>query len=112
MVGVSLDGLDAVLDRVDHMARKLRHLDHQLAHELANWEVQDLHRKKPGMHRTHGGGKTVIRAHSRYELRRSRLAQRRIHYRGRTSTRDILRQELLDKLIARLDALMEERLTF
>jgi hypothetical protein len=110
VIGMAID-VDKALERLDSMARKIRHLDHvDIPHEMRDWEVEDVHRKRPGTHRGRRGGHVLFRLHSWYEVRRSRLAQRRIHYRGRTSQRDVLGAELIDKLIQRLDLLMQEKL--
>jgi hypothetical protein len=112
MIGVEIEGIDAVEERLMKMARRIAHLDRAILHEVRDWETEDVHRKKPGAHRTQGGARVLFRQHSWYETKRSRLAARRKFYVGRTSTRAVLRVELIDKLIVRLDALMQDRLTW
>jgi hypothetical protein len=107
MLSVEISGIEDIQQRFEEMHTKLREFNHAIADEFAAWQREDVHRPRADVRRAYPGFKTTFRQHSRYELRRSRLARRRVHYRGRTSTRDILRAELIDKLIARLDALSE-----
>jgi hypothetical protein len=113
MLEINVDGVDRITRRLERMQRKLEHFEGALLHEVRDWEVQDVHRKQPGAHGSRDGtviARVIFRPHSRYEMKRSMLARRRLHYKGRTSTRDILRKQLIDRLIVRLNAKIEEEL--
>jgi hypothetical protein len=111
-----------MMHKIDHMKRV------EIGHELSEWQTADLDRKKPFTmrFRSRGQAKTVIRPHSLFEVKRSRLYQsgmrRRIkrgskskrtlaalsHYEPKTSTRPILRQAMEDLLWARMRAMLDK----
>jgi hypothetical protein len=93
------------------MIEKLRDLKHAEADEFAAWQIEDMHRQHAAVHPNHSGAYTIVRPHSRYEVRRHQRNLRRLlrhgRYIGKVSTRPILRPELLDQLSSRLSALLE-----
>jgi hypothetical protein len=129
--------LEAVKHRVDHMLQSIDHLKSvDIGHELAAWQVEDMHRHRPFVMRYRRAGRavTIIRPHSLFEMTRSKRYQRT---RGRrlarllgrrtkrswlkaqaafhsfqapTSQRDILRQEMLERLSERLMEMATEKI--
>jgi hypothetical protein len=116
MIEVSLDAsgpaatIAGMLRRIDHFKRV------DIGQGLSEWQTDDMHRNRPFTMRNRKAGRatTLIRPHSRYEVNRSRAAQRRLtrrakrpSYTGPTqirhwSTRPILRSELYESLITRM----------
>jgi hypothetical protein len=109
----------------------VRQLDHfgrvGIGQEMSEWQTEDMHRKRPFTKRNRSAktAATLVRPHSRYEVNRSRNAQRRIARRARKhgellslvtqptrprSTRPILRAELVLKLHERMSQAMREKL--
>jgi hypothetical protein len=112
----SFDGLSEITNKLEEMEGKIKSLEHEgLVDETRNWEVQDVHRHRPGAKRMRGGGARVIfRPHSRYEMMKSRRAVRKLFRRGRyiykRSIRPILRQVMIDRLKERVSELLSEKL--
>ena len=113
MLTIDIDAvaLKAIDRKLEEMQEKIEQLKHTgLADELADWETQDMHRRRPFVKRRRVGASTTIRPHSLYEMRRRRKVfqryARRHRRKGRyvtafdirTSTRPNLRAELLDRL--------------
>ena len=100
--------------RLRKMVRTLAHYGSiDLGQELSAWQVDDMHRHRPFTKRTRRKAATVIRPHSKYEVERSVQAQaraRRRHQVVARSTRPILRDELLQKLQQRMEALAAEKI--
>jgi hypothetical protein len=110
--------VNGILRKVDHFKRV------DIGAELSAWQTEDMHRKRPFTmgNRSKGTAATKIRPHSRYEVQRSRMAQRRIARRSkranyipsteqrRWSTRAILRADLYARLIARMDRALNDKL--
>jgi hypothetical protein len=106
-----LGALNDMLGQLQHFGRVT------IGQELSSWQVDDMHRHRPFTERNRGkkSASTLVRPHSRYEVNRSRMAQRRVARRARKknalepapvlrwSTRPILRAELLASLQTRLD---------
>lgn len=110
------------LKTVSGMIRKVNHFKRvDIGTTLSDWQTEDLHRKRPFTMRSRAKGMaaTRIRPHSRYEVMRSRKAQRRLARRAKRktfiaasaiyrkwSTRPILRADMRTLLVRRLsDAL-------
>jgi hypothetical protein len=123
MLEMKIEGLPDIEKRLGSMVGRLRQLTARgVRNELADWEVEDMHRQAPWARRSRprGTAYTTVRPHSRYEMRRSRAYQRRAlrrtlkgstaFFEAKTSTRPILRQELLDRLAERYVELLSERL--
>jgi hypothetical protein len=114
MLSITLQGLDRITNRLDAMRHKVQHVQHvDIAHEMADWEVQDVHRHRPGMHHTRIGARTKFRPHSRYEMRRHQQALRRLSKRSimrLASTRPILRQVMIERLRERMVAMLDNKL--
>jgi hypothetical protein len=116
MLTIQIDGIKAVTDRFDEMTTKIEQLrSHDLAHELADWEVQDLNRRRPYTKHRRNGGSTIVRAHSWFEVKGRRKVVRKLIRKGRyvvprRSTRPVLRPFLLDQLSDRIEALAEASL--
>jgi hypothetical protein len=113
--------ITAMLHQIDHFGRV------GIGTEMSDWQVEDMHRHRPFTMRNRSQKKasTMVRPHSRYEVNRSRMAQRRIARRARrksgplavaaqpqarTSTRPILRAELLVGFTKRMTEAMHEKL--
>ena len=66
--------------RIAKMIGRIRHIKQvEVGSLLSDWQVQDMHRKRPGTKRirSRGVAATIIRPHSRYEMQRGeRFAQR------------------------------------
>ena len=117
--------LDEVKHSINRMKQNLEHLRTvDLGHELSEWQVQDVGRSKPFTmkYRRAGRAQTVFRSHSWKRIKRSIAYQRRgsslltralsrrtkkgylrtmaqYHaFQPLTSTREILRQELIEGL--------------
>jgi hypothetical protein len=120
MYTVSAD-VSGPLASINGMIRKIDHFKRvDIGQELSAWQVEDMHRKRPFTmrNRSRGRATTLVRPHSRYEVNRSRMAQRRLARRAKRasftgsavyrkwSMRPILRAELLTVLTRRMsDAL-------
>jgi len=121
----------ALEKRFTRMAEKIDHFKRNtMGSVMSDWQVEDMHRDKPFTMRwrAQGRAQTVVRPHSLYEmiksqgvllpvkqqrraikgLRKNQLTYklRRGFYKSlrehrRWSTRDILRKELIDMLMAR-----------
>jgi hypothetical protein len=139
MITIDIDDatLEAVKHRIDHMLQSIDHLKRvDIGHELSEWQTEDLHRNKPFTmrYRRAGRAETVIRPHSLFEMKRSvryqrtrgrrlaRLLGRRTKrswlkaqaafhsFQAQTSQREILRQEMLERLSERLGEMAQEHL--
>jgi hypothetical protein len=115
MAHIALLGLDRVARKIDGMRYKIRHLEHvDIVHEMRDWEVETVNRKRPGTRHIRLGGKVLFRPHSKFEMKRHQLAVRRLIKHGGTvrpaSTRPILRQMLIDRLRERMTHLLREKL--
>jgi hypothetical protein len=117
-VSGALGAIGDMLHKLDHFGRV------DVGQQLSDWQVEDMHRHRPFTMRNRGAKKasTIVRPHSRYEVNRSRMAQRRIARRAkrkrpvkfagelRTSSRPILRAELLVSFHERLTKAFHEKL--
>jgi hypothetical protein len=137
MINIDLEGLDEVRHSINRMAQSLEHLrTTDLGGELSAWQTEDVHRNKPFTmrYRRAGRAQTVFRAHSWKRIKRSIAYQRRggslltralgrrtqkgylramaaYHaFQPLTSTRAILRQELIEQLGERLVEMAKEKL--
>ena len=136
-LNLDIEDLEAVKHRVDHMLQSIDHLKSvDIGHELSEWQVEDLHRNKPFTmrYRRAGRAETVIRPHSLFEMKRSvryqRTRGRRLarllgrhtsraflkaqglfhSFQPTVSQREILRQEMLERLVVRLGEMAKEHL--
>jgi hypothetical protein len=123
--------ITGMLEKVNHFKRV------DIGAELSAWQTEDMHRHRPFTMRSRAKGRatTVVRPHSLFEVQRSirarsgasRLAKlqakprKRAYrgqllefssYRGRYSTRPILREELLQGLTARMNTALHEKLVW
>jgi hypothetical protein len=112
---IELKGMDAVAQKIAHMQETIKKLPDDMETELFNWQAEDMHRRNPGVKRQ---GKrrrsTIVRPHSlgemmhrfrakRKQAMRQRRRKRRRHGRvyQRTSSRPVLRDELLTRFYER-----------
>jgi hypothetical protein len=116
VISFRLDGVEKVLETLDGMKEKIKHFEHvDIRHELGDWQVDDMNRKKPGTRKLPHGAYTIVRPRSRWELKKQRQAIRR-HFlktaviRRPASNRPILRQVLIDKLQDRMTTLLRDKL--
>ena len=107
----------AAQETVDSMIHQLTHFTRiDIGQVMSDWQTEDMHRQRPFTMRNRGAGRatTIVRPHSRFEVNRSRMAQRRIARRAKSkkwagvvspfrkwSTRPILRSEMMDDLVRR-----------
>ena len=118
MVTFQITGLDAISKRLGDMLHRIEHFKAvDIGHELSAWQTDQMHRKRPFTMRARRAGRatTIIRPHSRYEMRHARSAFRRAlrhHLAGPVhwSTRPILRGELLDELQTRMGEALNEKI--
>jgi hypothetical protein len=137
MFNIDIDGLAEAQHAIGHMLQSIDHLKRvDLGHELSEWQVEDLHRNRPFTmrYRRAGRAETVIRPHSLFEMKRgiryqrtrgrrlARLLGRRTKrswvkaeslfhsFQPQTSQREILRQEMLERLSERLLEMGQEHL--
>jgi len=118
MYSVEVD-VSGPLKTVTRMIRTVNHFKRvDLGTVMSDWQVEDMHRKRPFTMRSRARGivRTVVRPHSRYEVNRSRKAQRRIarqtkrkgfltsmaSFYRKWSTRPILRAEMYAALGQRM----------
>jgi hypothetical protein len=125
---------DAVLLRLQKMIWKIQHFKTiDIGSELSDWQTQDMHRHRPFTMRSRRAGRaaTVVRPHSLYETRASVKYQSGLErkaaskakrarskrnlralalWQRKTSTRPILREELGQKLVARMARLLQEKI--
>jgi len=132
-IDVDAEALEAVQHSVDHMLQSIDHLKSvDIGRELADWQVEDMHRNRPFVMRYRRAGRavTVVRPHSLYEVERSaryqcKAGRRLIRlmkkpsrkaaaafrlFQARVSARAILRQEMYEKLVERLGEMAAEKL--
>lgn len=119
--GIEVQGTDKLRATLENMGRQLRTLPAAIDQEFFNWQAEEVHRAHPSVHRR--GKRTMwslFRPHSLREMQRAGKQIRRAerfkayvakHPRSRrrpprvyrrTSTRPILRAELLDALQLRI----------
>jgi hypothetical protein len=132
-IEVDAEALEAVQHKVDHMLQSLDHLGRtDIGRELADWQVEDMHRNRPFVMRYRRAHKavTVVRPHSLFEVKRSERYQRKAGrrlirlmkkpsrkaaaafrlFQARISARAILRAEMLERLTERLGEMVVEKL--
>jgi hypothetical protein len=116
----ALKVVGGMLHKIDHFKRV------DIGTVLSDWQVEDMHRNRPFTLRSRARGRasTVIRPHSRYEVNRSRMAQRRLARRAKRksftgsaeyrkwSTRAILRAELFTALEERANEALHKLLAW
>ena len=114
MLSVQVPDVSHVLDQLHHMQHNIRDLKrHGIVAETRDWEVQDVHRHRPGARHTRSGAITRFRPHSKYEMARHRAHLRKLARHGVKfvpSTRPILRRMLIDQLWERVTRLVSEKL--
>lgn len=97
--------IDAVIHSLDHFART------DMGRVMSDWQIQDMHRHRPFTMRSRHKVQTKVRPHSLREMLgakryQAKLAGKRVprrrHPRAHSSTRPILRIELLTKLYAQM----------
>jgi hypothetical protein len=125
---------DAVLLRLQKMIWKIDHFKRiDIGSELSDWQTQDMHRHRPFTMRSRRAGRaaTVVRPHSLYETKASVKYQSGLErkaaskakrarskrnlralalWQRKTSTRPILREELGQKLVARMARLLADKI--
>jgi len=136
-IEVDEKALEEVRHSINRMVQSLEHLrTFDLGGELSAWQTEDVHRNKPFTMRFRKAGRaqTVFRPHSWKRVKRSILYQRRgsslltralsrrtqkgylrtmaqYHaFQPLASTREILRQELIEQLGTRLVEMAREKL--
>lgn len=123
MANITLD-TSALEKRITRMIYRIQHVKRvEVGQVLSDWQVDDMHRHRPGTKRNRGMGtaSTIVRPHSLREMQRSRkfgqtmgriIRSKRRKNKVvprtylRTSTRPILRAELFEKLKERVHALV------
>jgi hypothetical protein len=113
-----------MLGKIDHFKRV------DLGTGLSDFQTQDMHRNRPFTMRSRARGVAVtkVRPHSLYEMEHSAMATKRIQrylrstskrrrkkaprFSAHTSTRPILRPQLLSVLQERMTALLAEKITW
>ena len=124
---------DAVTNTVGKMIGRITYFGGvEVPKELSDWQVQDMHRKRPATTRSRwrrGSTKaqTLVRQHSRFETEKSTRYQRRLLRRLRRatgrrvivdfiqlrrSTRPVLRESLLEQLRNRMSRAMRETVSW
>jgi hypothetical protein len=109
----------AIEKRLWKMRHRIRHVKQvEIGAVMSEWQVDDLHRHRPHTKRARriGRAETLIRPHSRYEMKRSRKFTAREVRRAkrrnvspavlRTSTRPILRAVMDERLQERYQEMM------
>jgi len=118
------------------MLARLRRFPHAMANQMSDWQVEDMHRKKPATKKAvrAGTSTTLVRPHSLRTMKRSASYQRRQarrivrlaakssarsrkraaelfrRFQPRMSTRPILRSSLQTSLIDRMKDLLHNRI--
>jgi hypothetical protein len=131
MIELKVD-MSSLQGQIAGMIRKIDHFKRvDIGKELSDWQVEQMHRHKPFTmrNRARGIASTTIRPHSLWEMthehggferktgrrlqsratRRLRSLKRRLR---RWSTRPILRPELYQELIERMNRALGEKLTW
>jgi hypothetical protein len=113
-ITIDVDGTEETMARIKAMLTQLAELRHyKIANEFADWQTEDVHRQRPFVVRHRGPSwSTRFRPHSKWEMTRHRRAVRRAIRHGWTpsgprSTRPILRAELIDALVRRMEELLD-----
>jgi hypothetical protein len=112
--------LGAMLAKIDHFKRV------DIGAGLSDFQTQDMHRYRPFTMRSRAKGLAVtkIRQHSLYEMQRSGKATKRMQryvrsmakrpkiprFYAHTSTRPILREDMLARLDERMTRLLNEKI--
>ena len=111
--------LEPLLNTLDSMLEQLKEFPQKIGDELTEWQKEDMHRKHPNTVVAENYAETDIWPTSRLAQQRDRrkvakvLAIKRrggqVMVRGK-SQRPILREELYEKMVKRMDALLEDEL--
>jgi hypothetical protein len=136
MITISAEGADAFVKTIGKMIGRITYFGGvEMPKEMSDWQVDDVHRKRPGTKRSRwraGSTKvqTLFRPHSRFETERSALYQRRLMRRVRRvgttkrfkqindyiqlkrSSRPILRDSLVRELEDRMVTAMSETISW
>lgn len=122
MITISLDASD-VIETLAAMEADLKGFPNMMAQELTNWQTEDMRRRYPNTS-VNGNvvetdvwptSRTAEHKSSRQRVVANSLAKKSIGkptIRLKGSVRPILRTELFDKLVDRMDKLMSEQLSW
>jgi hypothetical protein len=121
MLYITLD-MGGLIARLEDMSKKLEEFPKQMADELTAWQTEDMRRRYPNTETEENAVSTEIWPTSRVVERDQKKINKIIKARKSSnmigtvkrsgSTRPILRPELYDKLVARMDELMAKDLTW
>jgi hypothetical protein len=124
---------DALARTVGSMIGRITYMGGvEMPKELSDWQVQDMHRKRPATKRSRWrrgstNAQTLVRAHSRLETEKSTRYQRRLLRRLRRatgrrvisdfiqlrrSTRPVLRESLVEQLQNRMVRALRETISW
>jgi hypothetical protein len=121
-LSVTLD-VSHLVETLSNMEEQLKNFPQDMGVELTAWQTEDMHRKYPNTTVDETSASTEIWPTSRVAerdgkkiaaaFRAQRTATRKptVSLKGNTN-RPILRPELYDKLVARMDKLMSEQLAW
>jgi hypothetical protein len=119
MLVVSLD-VSHLVETLSNMEEKLKNFPQDMGVELTEWQTEDMHRKYPNTTVDESSASTEVWPTSRLVERDDKKAKAAVRaikasrkptvsLKGHNN-RPILRPELFDKLVARMNELMGERL--
>lgn len=123
MLTVALD-VSHLIETLSNMEEQLKHFPQDIGAELTDWQTEDMHRHYPNTAVDETSASTEIWPTSRLVerddkkvkavLKAQRVAARKptVSLRGTVASRPILRPELYDKLVKRMDELMSEKLAW
>jgi hypothetical protein len=130
---LEVNGADALAKAVGTMIGRITYFGGvEMPKELSDWQVDDMHRKRPATKRSRwrrGSTRvqTLVRQHSRFETERSTLYQRRLlrrlrratgrriitdHIQLRRSVRPVLRESLVEQLRNLMAQAMQETISW
>lgn len=121
MFTITLDASD-VIDSLASMEEKLKNFPNEMGQELTNWQTEDMRRRYPNTSVNANVAETDVWPTSR-TAEQPRQRRRVARTLGKSSSgtpvvraagaiRPILRPELYDKLVARMDKLLGEKLSW
>jgi hypothetical protein len=123
MLAFSLD-VSGLVARLEAMTKKLEEFPSHMADELTEWQKVDMHRRYPNTETEENAVSTEIwptsRVVERDQKKINKIIRARKNAGGKSVSRKpvgghqrpILRPELYDKLVKRMDELMEKELSW
>jgi hypothetical protein len=121
MLEITLD-VSKLVETLNSMEAQLKNFPTDMGQELTDWQTEDMNRRYPNTTVDETSASTEIWPTSRLNdqkrivaalrSRGKKVAQPVARVKGAGSQRPILREELYEKLVTRMDKLMSEKLSW